>query len=195
MKHDYGDLCAAMLRTGLLGFGGGPSTIPLFRHEAVTRYAWMEDEEFGEVLAIANTLPGPIATKLAAYLGYRLKGTPGAVIAVLGHILPTCLAMVLLYSFIQFFSSSPLLRGMINAVTPVIAVMLGQMGYQFGEKAVKGLGIYAAAGFFLISFVLLELVKVHAAIVIVLFLAYGAFHYKLLANRKAAGAKKGERGL
>ncbi|KAF9113979.1 hypothetical protein BGX30_006751 [Mortierella sp. GBA39] len=67
-----------MFRTGILGYGGGPSTVPLIRHEAVSRYRWMADEEFGEVLAIANTLPGPIATKLAAYLGYRLKGTLGA---------------------------------------------------------------------------------------------------------------------
>lgn len=73
----YLDLSWAMLKTGILGYGGGPSVIPLIRHEAVTRYKWMSDEEFGEILAFANALPGPIATKIAAYLGYRLKKISG----------------------------------------------------------------------------------------------------------------------
>ena len=68
------DIAMAMLRTGVLGYGGGPSVIPLFRHEAVFRYKWIDDEEFGDILAFANALPGPIATKMAAQLGYRQKG-------------------------------------------------------------------------------------------------------------------------
>ncbi|MEC0271458.1 chromate transporter, partial [Paenibacillus anseongense] len=79
----YVQIGMAMLRTGILGYGGGPSIVPLVRYEAVTRFQWMKDEEFMEVLAIANTLPGPIATKLAGYLGYRLKGTAGAAVGVL----------------------------------------------------------------------------------------------------------------
>lgn len=47
--------------------------IPLIRHEAVNKYKWIDDDEFGEILAIANALPGPIATKMAAYLGFKLK--------------------------------------------------------------------------------------------------------------------------
>jgi chromate transporter len=97
MKNDYLDLSIAMFRTGMLGYGGGPATVPLIRHEAVTRYQWMNNDEFGEVLAIANALPGPIATKLAAYLGYNKKGVLGAIVSVLAHIMPTSIAMVALF--------------------------------------------------------------------------------------------------
>ncbi|NRF93520.1 chromate transporter [Paenibacillus frigoriresistens] len=169
----------AMFRTGILGYGGGPSIVPLIRYEAVTRFQWMKDEEFMEVLAIANTLPGPIATKLAGYLGYRLKGGWGAAIGVLAHIVPTCVAMVGLYSFINFFSTSQVIKGMIAAVVPIVAVMLGVMAYEFGEKAVKGLGWVAGLTFFIISFLLLQTFSVHPAIVIFMFLLYGAFHHKL----------------
>src|SRR5947199_9501529 len=95
-----------MVRTGILGFGGGPSVIPLIRHEAVTRFHWVEDDEFGETLAIANALPGPIAPKIAAYLGYKVKGTLGAIVSVLAHILPTCIAMVFLLTVINVLSFS-----------------------------------------------------------------------------------------
>ncbi|MBD0383375.1 chromate transporter [Paenibacillus sedimenti] len=192
MENAYAQICIGMFRTGILGYGGGPSIVPLIRYEAVTRFHWMTDDEFGEVLAIANALPGPIATKLAGYLGYRLKGTWGAMLGVLAHIAPTCIAMVGLYSFIYFFSTSLIIKGMIAAVVPVVAVMLGVMAYEFGEKAIKGLGWYAGIGFFILSFLLLQTLSVHPAIVIFLFLLYGAFHHKLKDKWKSRKSEKGE---
>ncbi len=55
----------AFFRVGMLGYGGGPASIPLVHKEVVDHYKWMTDEEFGDVLALGNTLPGPIVTKLA----------------------------------------------------------------------------------------------------------------------------------
>lgn len=187
----YKEIIIAMFRSGILGFGGGPSVIPLIRYEAVTRFKWLTNEEFGEVLAIANTLPGPIATKMSAYLGYREKGTLGAIISVLAHILPTCLAMVVLISFINVLSHSTIITSMISAVVPVIAVMLGMMAYEFGEKAVKGLGIYAGILLTILCLVFLQTVSIHPAIVILVFLLYGAFHFKL----KDYFSHKKERGM
>lgn len=181
-----------MFRTGILGYGGGPSVIPLIRHEAVVRYQWLSDDEFGEVLALANALPGPIATKMAAYLGYRKKGVPGAVISVLAHIFPTSIAMIALLSAVTFLSSSKIVAGMIAGVTPVIAVMLGTMAYEFGEKAVKGLGIYVGIGLFVLSFLLLERIHIHPALVIVMFLAYGTVHFKFVAKLKKQRRDKGD---
>ncbi|MEW9673127.1 chromate transporter [Ammoniphilus sp. 3BR4] len=178
MGASYKELILAMFRTGILGFGGGPSVIPLIRYEAVTRYRWLEDDEFGEVLAIANALPGPIATKMAAYLGYKLKGTMGAISGIAAHIMPTCLAMVALLSLVHVLSYSVIVSGMISAVMPVIAVMLGQMAYEFGEKAVKGLGKLLGFLLFGLSFFMLQTMSLHPAVVIILFLAYGAFHFK-----------------
>ncbi|HWO96561.1 MAG TPA: chromate transporter [Bacillus sp. (in: firmicutes)] len=179
MAISYKELIIAMFRTGILGFGGGPSVIPLIRYEAVSRYRWLEDEEFGEILAIANALPGPIATKMAAYLGYRQKGAIGAFIGVMAHILPTCLAMVVLLTLVNVLSYSSAVSGMISAVMPVIAVMLGLMAYEFAVKAVKGLGKLLGCLLFVLSFLLLQVISIHPAFVIVIFLAYGTMHFKL----------------
>ncbi|MBP1975806.1 chromate transporter [Cohnella thailandensis] len=177
---DYGQLFWAMFKTGVLGFGGGPSVIPLIRHEAVKTYNWIDNDEFGEILALANALPGPIATKMAAYLGYRKRGTLGATVAVLSHILPSALAMIALMSVVQYLSGSQIVQGMIAGVIPVVAVMLGVMAYEFGEKAIKGLGAKLGIVLFVAAFALLQLLDVHDAIVIALFLAYGAFHFKIV---------------
>lgn len=196
-SNTYAELIWSMVKTGVLGYGGGPSVIPLVRHEAVVRYRWMSDEEFGEILAIANTLPGPILTKIAAYLGYRLKGTAGACAAVCAQIFPSTLAMLLLLSAVHMLSSSPIVAGMISAVVPVIAVMLGLMTYEFAEHAVRGLGKWVGGALFVVSFVLLQTLRLHPAFVVTAFLLYGAVHFRVLAvarrlRRRAAESR--ERG-
>ncbi|QHZ45361.1 chromate transporter [Bacillus sp. NSP9.1] len=179
MKHPYRELIVAMVRTGILGFGGGPSVIPLIRHEAVTKFKWIDDDEFGEILAIANALPGPIATKMSAYLGHKVKGVPGAVVATTAHILPTCIAMAALLAAVNVLSHSTIVSGMIGAVTPVIAVMLGIMAYEFGQKALKGFGAAAGILFFILAFLGLQVFAIHPGVIVIIFLAYGAFHFKL----------------
>ncbi len=157
----YSGLITGMMRTGILGYGGGPSVIPLIRYEAVTRYKWVSDEEFGEILAIANALPGPIATKMIAYLGYKTKGLLGAIIAVLAHILPTSIAIIALLGSMYALRESKVVAGMVAAVRPVIFVMLGMMAYEFAMKAWKGLGKTFALLFGVIAFVLLLLLDIH----------------------------------
>ncbi|GAA3318635.1 hypothetical protein GCM10020331_022230 [Ectobacillus funiculus] len=77
----------------------------------------------------------------------------GAFTGVLAHIFfPTCLAMILLLTAVNVLSYSKAVSGMIAAVMPVIAVMLGLMAYEFAEKAVKGLGKWLGGLCFIISF-------------------------------------------
>lgn len=190
-QNKYVQLTASMFRTGVLGYGGGPSVIPLIRHDAVTRYDWLNDDEFGETLAIANALPGPIATKMAAYLGYRLKGVRGAIVSVLAHILPSCIAMIALLSAVNYLSGSKVVAGMIAGVSPVIAVMLGLMAYEFAQKTYKGLGKWLGLILFMLALLLLEVVHLHPAIVIIIFLAYGTIHYRTLAKFNSKPNNKG----
>ncbi|MGQ7865792.1 chromate transporter [Bacillus pumilus] len=189
--QSYIELIIAMVRTGILGFGGGPSVIPLIRHEAVVKYQWVNDDEFGETLAIANALPGPIATKMSAYLGYRLKGVSGAIVATAAHILPTCLAMVALVTLVSVLSSSQIIQNMIGAVTPVIAVLLGIMAYEFGQKTLKGFGMIFGIALFLLAFIGLQVLSIHPGIIVITFLCYGAFHFKLKQRWNRPNKEKG----
>ncbi|PRS41242.1 transporter [Bacillus sp. NMCC46] len=189
--QSYIELIIAMVRTGILGFGGGPSVIPLIRHEAVVKYQWINDDEFGETLAIANALPGPIATKMSAYLGYRLKGVSGAIVATAAHILPTCLAMVALVTLVSVLSSSQIIQNMIGAVTPVIAVLLGIMAYEFGQKTMKGFGMIFGIALFLLAFIGLQMLSIHPGIIVIIFLCYGAFHFKLKQRWNQTNKEKG----
>ncbi len=100
-------LFLAFLIPGILGYGGGPASIPLIEHEVVKNYEFLTTTEFGEILALGNALPGPIATKLAGYIGYHVAGTPGAIVALIATIVPSLVAMILLLGLIMKFKDSP----------------------------------------------------------------------------------------
>nr|WP_297461557.1 chromate transporter [uncultured Halomonas sp.] len=133
-------LSMAFLRIGLLGFGGGPSMIPLVYQEVVKRYAWMSDEEFGDVLAIGNTLPGPIATKMAGTIGYRIGGLAGCLNAVIAVVVPVVLAMILLLGLFTRYRDYRWIQGMSEGVVPVVMVMMAQLTWDFFSKARSTLG-------------------------------------------------------
>jgi chromate transporter len=142
-------------RSTMLGYGGGPSIIPLYEKETVANFAWMNKDEFGNALAFGNALPGPIATKLAAYIGFKVAGWLGAFVALLAVVLPTALLMVLLVGIMSKLSNNPIINGMIKGIKPVIFVMLAMLAYDFVkfafqpmDGAVKFLPFLIAAGYF-----------------------------------------------
>ncbi|MBO8172897.1 MAG: chromate transporter [Bacillaceae bacterium] len=154
----------AFLRVGLLGYGGGPSSIPLVHREVVEKYRWMDDDEFSDVLALGNTLPGPITTKMAGYIGYRVKGITGCVVGVLAMALPTVFLMIGLLGLLLSYKDSPRVHGMTAAVRPVVGVMLGVLAYGFFKKAWKDSGMFSTISIAAVSLLLIGL-GVHPAVV------------------------------
>ena len=178
------DVFIAFFRSGMLGYGAGPSAIPLVHKEVVERYKWMNDDEFSEILALGNTLPGPIATKMAGYIGYRVAGTAGLLNAILATVLPTVLLMIVLIGFLASFRESAIVQGMTQAVGPVVGVMLFVLAYQFLKQSKKSLGWAVAILLGLLSLIAFELLAIHPGIVIGILLIYGLFGHDLMLKLK-----------
>ena len=162
----YWDIFMAFFRSGLLCYGGGPASIPFVHREAVERYKWMNNEEFVEIVAIGNTLPGPINTKMAGYIGYRVGGILGLTIALIGATFPTAALMVILLTTLAHFAHEPWAIGMTYAMVPVVGVMLGVIGWQFLTIAAKGLGWPVAIAHIVVVAALITFVIPHPAIVL-----------------------------
>jgi len=175
------DIFIAFTRASNLGFGGGPAVVPLIQAEAVDRYKWMDDEEFANVLAVANALPGPIATKMAGYIGYRVAGWPGVIAAEIGTIMPTALVVILLGSVIVNYSDSPVLEAMLTAVRPVVVVLIAQTAFDMGKKAFPSKGTWVIA---LVTILVLYFLPIHPAFLIVGSMAFGYFAYGRPAEKK-----------
>lgn len=169
----FWQLFLAFFIPGILGYGGGPASIPLVEAEVVDRYGWMSTQEFGEVLAIGNALPGPIATKMAGYIGYAEGGLLGAGIALLAAIGPSLVLMIGLMVTLLKYKDSPKVKNITKLVRPIIAVLLGVMALQFFTESSGTSGIIETLAIAGVSYFLLEVQKMHPAFVILLALAYG----------------------
>ena len=95
-------LFLTMLKIGLFTFGGGYAMIALLENEFVTKRGWLEQEEFLDVAAIAESTPGPIAINSATYIGYKRGGLMGALVATLGITLPS---FCIIYAISLFFDA------------------------------------------------------------------------------------------
>ena len=82
-------LFASFFKIGAFTFGGGYAMIPLIQKEAVEKRGWVTDDDILEIIAIAESTPGPIAINSATFVGYRTCGVLGSVCATLGVVLPS----------------------------------------------------------------------------------------------------------
>lgn len=169
-------LFIAFFRASNFSFGGGPASIPLVQAEVVRKYKWLTDEEFADVLAIANSLPAPIATKMAGMIGYRVNGWLGALVAVFGVFLPTTLVVILLGGFIMNYADSPEIQAMLKGVRPVVAVLLAQTAIDMGKKALSGRVTWALSISALV--IMLFIPSIHPAFVVVGSMLFGYFVFK-----------------
>ena len=179
------DISIAFFRSGILGYGGGPSSIPLVHKEVVGTYKWMTDDEFADVLALANTLPGPINTKMAGYIGYRVGGYVGMLNAIFSSIVPTIILMIILLTSLASVKDLPWVAGMTKAVVPVVGVMMATLTWDFYKKSYQTLGHISAGVTVVGSLLLLEVLHVHPAILIVAILLFA-----LVKRDKAAKVEK-----
>jgi chromate transporter len=170
----YWHLFLAFFIPGIVGYGGGPASIPLIQNEVVHRYGWLTLEEFGKILALGNALPGPIATKMAGYIGYEVGGVFGAFIALFATVAPSLLAMLFLLQVLYRFKDSPKVKRMTSLIRPTIAILLGVLAGEFLFESWQDSGLVHTFILGGASMLLMEKWKIHPAYVIGGALLYGA---------------------
>lgn len=170
----YLQIFMANFMSNILGYGGGPATIPLLEREVVTRYGWFTTYEYSEMVALGNGLPGPIATKLAAYIGYEQGGVLGAFVGLFGAVAPSMILMLILLSVLLKYKSSLRVQRLTQYVRPAIAVLLGLMTYNFFALAYEGSGLFHTLVISIVSLICLERFKISPVFVVLGALIYGA---------------------
>lgn len=163
----------SFLVANLLGYGGGPASIPLMYEEIVNRYNWLSNTEFSNMLAFTNALPGPVATKIAAYVGYGVGGWGGFLVALLATILPSAVALIFLLKLMRKYKNSMIVKGMTLLVQPVITALMLILTFEMFQDSYHSIGIIQSAAIAVVAFLLLQKWKVHPALVIVLAFLYG----------------------
>ncbi|MDR2234394.1 MAG: chromate transporter [Tannerella sp.] len=140
----YLDLFYSFFKIGAFTLGGGYVMIPLIEKEVVDNRQWIQREDFADMLALAQSAPGPLAINTAVFVGFRLKGLKGVLMSVLGVVVPAFVAILLVAMFFNKMQDNAVVervfRGIRPAVVALIVVpvvnMLKKGGFRFGIVAI-----------------------------------------------------------
>ncbi|MDR1732508.1 MAG: chromate transporter [Synergistaceae bacterium] len=154
----------SFVKIGCVGYGGGPSMVPLIKEEVVNLQQWMNVADFMDALAIGNALPGPIATKMSVVIGYHVAGLPGAILATLGIVLPSVLALVLLLKFVAYVKDNPKVKSMLKGLRPVVVAMLAYAAWDLSFGSLTNLPTWIIGA---VTLALMIFTKIHPALFVV----------------------------
>lgn len=136
----YLELFLSFLQIGAFSFGGGYAAMPLIQHQVVELHGWLSLGEFTDLVTISQMTPGPIAINSATFVGTKIAGVGGAVVATLGCILPSCILVTLIAWVYLKYRSMRLLQGVLKTLRPAVVAMIAAAGMLIIVSAFFGEG-------------------------------------------------------
>lgn len=124
----YLQLFLSFLQIGMFSFGGGYAAMPLIQNQVVSVHGWLSMNEFTDLITISQMTPGPIAVNSATFVGIKIAGTAGALIATAGCILPSCLLVTGLAHVYLKYRKLTMLQGILGSLRPAVVAMIATAG-------------------------------------------------------------------
>jgi chromate transporter len=125
-------------KIGAFTFGGGYAMIPIIQEEVVSKKKWIDENEFLDAIAVAQGSPGPVAVNTSIYVGYRVKGLPGALMAVLGTVLPSFFIILIIAKFFYQYRDNPILDKIFLGIRPAIVALILSAVYKLIKSSKLG---------------------------------------------------------
>ena len=145
-------LFAVFLKIGAFTFGGGYAMIPLIQKEITEKRGWMTDDDVLEIVAIAESTPGPIAVNAATFVGFRVCGFRGALLATLGVVLPSFLIIFGISFVLRAFQSVRLVQYAFNGIRAgVLALILKALSSMYRQCPKSAVSYVVMAAAFLLT--------------------------------------------
>lgn len=116
-------------KIGLFAIGGGLATIP-FLQELSYKYDWYTSQELIDMIAISESTPGPIGINMATYVGYKVGGILGGIVAITGIIMPSMIIIMLIAHYYTKFSEKPLVQSAFYGLRPAVTGLIGAAGFE-----------------------------------------------------------------
>ena len=142
----YLQLLWSFVQIGLFSIGGGYAAMPLIQAQVVEQHGWLTMNEFIDLVTIAEMTPGPIAVNSATFVGIRIAGPLGAIVATFGCILPS-LFIVSLLAFIYFrYKNLSILQSVLASLRPAVVALIASAGVKILIEVVVQEASYAGGG-------------------------------------------------
>ena len=131
----YLDIFTCFAKIGAFTIGGGYAMIPIIQKEVVDKRGWISEEDFMDVLAISQSAPGILAVNISIFLGHKLKGTKGSIVATLGSTLPSFAIILLIAMFFAGYQDNPAVMAIFKGIRPVVVSLIAVPMINMAKKA------------------------------------------------------------
>lgn len=171
----YFQLFLCFIQIGLFSIGGGYAAMPLIQAQVVEKHGWITMNEFTDLITIAEMTPGPIAVNSATFIGIRIGGMPGAVVATLGCILPSIIIVSLLSFAYRKFKGASVMESVLSTLRPAVVALIAGAGLSIlinvafagGEISFEAINFVGIA-LFAVAFLLIRKFKLNPILVMCL---------------------------
>lgn len=154
----YLQLFYEFFKAGLFAIGGGMATLP-FLYDMSDKMGWFTYADLANMVAISESTPGPIGINMATYVGYTLRGVPGAATATVGLITPSIIIILIIAKFLQAFKDSPLVDAAFYGLRPASTGLIAAAGLSVLALVLVNPGVSEGAG-------ILELINIKSILLI-----------------------------
>ena len=158
-------------KIGAFTIGGGYAMLPIIQKEVVEAKGWMTDEEFLDAISLTNSLPGPLATNSATFVGYRVSGLPGSTAAVLGAVSPSILIILVIAMVFNNIMEYPVVGYIFDGIRPAVVALILYSIIKLAKSAKVGQYFNWLVALF--GFIAIAVFKLHPIVVVVCAALYG----------------------
>lgn len=128
-------LFSTFFKIGLFTIGGGYAMIPLIEKEVVNKHQWITQQEFIDLLAVAQSTPGVFAVNMAIFIGYKLRGLRGSIVSTLGTVLPSFLIILSIALFFQHFKEYTIVENIFKGIRPAVVALIAVPTFNVARTA------------------------------------------------------------
>lgn len=172
----YWELICAFMRIGAFTFGGGYAMLPLIQKEIVDKKRWATEEEIMDYYAVSQCIPGIIMVNTATFIGYYLKGIPGAIVATLSVVTPSIVIISLIASILTTYSSLAIVQHALAGIRVAVCVLVLNAVIKLWKNGIKD-----AYGIIVFAFVLavVSFTSISTVIIVILSAVAGLIYTTL----------------
>ena len=157
-------LFGEFFKIGLFALGGGMATVP-FLFELADKYTWFDSQELVDMIAVAESSPGPIGVNMATYAGIKTAGVWGGIVSTLGLIFPSLIIIMIISRLLNKYRSSNVFMNMMYAAHPAVIAMILVAGIELGRLVLVNPVVIGIGTIFLVA---IHFVRLHPILYIIL---------------------------
>ena len=168
-KVSLWEIFAVFAKIGAFTIGGGYAMIPIIQAE-MSKRGWISDDELPDIVALSQSAPGVMAVNISIFAGHKLRGVKGSIVATLGSILPSFLAILAIAMFFTAFKDNPWVEKAFKGIRPVVVSLIAVPMINMAKKACKSWWAWLLA---IASLVLVAFLNVSPIYIIICVLVLG----------------------